>query len=37
MTRDETVEENVCLVFQAGEFTNRIIYDGDSNAVKVFL
>jgi hypothetical protein len=34
---DTTVEESVCLVFPDGQFTNRIIYDNDYNASKIFL
>ena len=34
---DTTVEETVCLVFPDGQFTNRIIYDNDYNASKIFL
>lgn len=33
---DASVSENTCLVFDAGEFTNRIIYDNDTNAAKEF-
>lgn len=35
--KDLTVSESVCLVFDAGRFTDRIVYDGDYNAQKVFL
>ena len=34
---DTTVEANVCLVVEKGSFKNRIIYDNDYNANKVFV
>ena len=37
IVNDSTVEENVCLVFSAGRFTNRIIYDGNYNDSKQFI
>lgn len=33
---DATVSTSVCLVFPANQFTNRIIYDSDLAATKVF-
>lgn len=32
---DSTVQKSVCLVFPAGQFANRIVYDGD-NSHKAF-
>jgi len=32
---DTTVEQNVCLVFKDGEFTNRIDYS-DTTSIKIF-
>ena len=34
---DPTVESSVCLLFPVGQFTNRIIYDGDTTSNKTFL
>lgn len=34
---DTTVEENVCLVVPAGQFTNRIVYNGRYDSTKVFI
>jgi len=34
---DVTAEQNVCLVFAAGTFTKRIIFDGDESAPKTFI
>ncbi|MCW3107311.1 MAG: hypothetical protein JWQ09_1817 [Segetibacter sp.] len=34
---DPTVEQEVCLVLPEDEYRNRIIYDGDNNAPKVFI
>lgn len=37
ITRDTTAGKATCLTIPAGRFTNRIIYDGDQNATKVFV
>ena len=34
---DTTVEASVCLVFPPGQFTKRIIYDGNINSEKQFI
>ncbi len=34
---DPTVEQNVCLVYPPGQFTNRIIYDNDTISHKQFI
>lgn len=34
---DPTAETSVCLVFPAGQFANRIIYDNDTTSEKQFL
>ena len=36
VVQDASVSENTCLVFNAGEFINRIIYDNETNAAKEF-
>ena len=33
---DTTIQQNVCLVFPKGAFTNRIIYDNDTTSSKRF-
>lgn len=34
---DPTVGTSVCLVFPAGQFSNRIVYDSNNNAPKEFI
>lgn len=37
VVEDTTVEKNVCLIMPRGEYTHRIVYDGDYAATKVFI
>lgn len=34
---DSTIEQSVCLVFPSGQFSNRIVYDGNQGENKMFL
>jgi hypothetical protein len=34
---DPTVETSICLVFPAGQFSNRIVYDSNNSAPKEFI
>lgn len=37
LIKDTTFEENVCLVLPAGQFANRIVYNGKYDSAKVFM
>ena len=37
LVEDTTVEESVCLIMPKDEYTNRLVYDGDFSATKVFI
>jgi hypothetical protein len=37
LIKDTTFEESVCLVLPAGQFSNRIVYNGKYDSIKVFI